>query len=65
MFNNSRPSGLFSYESHNYPDGTRKEVRWSIGLGTIMALMAALAFAEHIPVDRIFALVARWALLAK
>jgi hypothetical protein len=39
MFNESRNSGLF-YERKNYPNGTRKEVRWSVGRGTVLFLLA-------------------------
>jgi len=63
MFSNAKRSGLFTYESKNYPDGTRKEVHWSLGGGTIAILLIALGLVSGFPLSRLPELVNVWKLL--
>jgi hypothetical protein len=60
MSTKPRLPGLFSYETHNYPDGTRKDVQWSVGGGASLILVLSIEFASHVPLDHILALLVRW-----
>lgn len=63
MLGKPKRPGLFTYESKNYPDGTRKEVHCSLGGGTILILIIALGLISGLPLGKILEVVNVWKLL--
>jgi hypothetical protein len=63
MFSKPKRTGLFTYESKNYPDGTRKEVHWSLGGGAILILIIALGLVSGLPLGKLLEVVNVWKFL--
>jgi hypothetical protein len=65
MFIKPKSSGLFSYQSTNYPNGTRKETRWELSGAALLLALVVISLLEGLPIDRILEGVKAWSWLAR
>jgi hypothetical protein len=65
MFSKPKSAGLFSYETKNYPNGTRKETRWSLGGTGLLLVLVVVGLCEGIPIGKIIEALKTWSWLGR